>query len=77
MWFDEKLKQSLIEFYKDNMINLGLNLDIQRLNILPINLLEHESFQNIIANQNKFWVKIYSKLENSELKKLLNMIKIK
>ena len=77
VWFDEKLKQSLIEFYKDNMINLGLKLNIQRLNILPIHLLEHESFKNIIANHNKFGVEIFPIEVNSGIKELFDRIKIK
>ena len=77
MWFDEKLRQSIIEFYKDSMINLGLNVNIQRLNILPTNLLEHESFKNIIANQSKFVVKIFPIEVNSEIKESFKWIKIK
>ena len=77
VWFDEKLRQSIIEFYKDSMINLGLNVNIQRLNILPTNLLEHESFKNIIANQSKFVVKIFPIEVNSEIKESFKWIKIK
>ena len=77
VWFDEKLKQSLIEFYKDNMINLGLNLDIQRLNILPIHLLKHKSFKNIIDNHYKFGVEMFPIEVNSEIKESFKNIKIK
>ena len=56
VWYDDKLKQKLEEFYKSNMELLQLNSEYLKLNILPISLLEREDFSNVVKNSDKIRV---------------------
>ena len=56
VWYDEKLKSKLMEFYVKYFKQLGLDNEACRLEILPKSLLEDKRFENIIANSDKFRV---------------------
>ena len=74
VWFDDRLKQKLEEFYISNMILLNLDPWQLKLNILPVSLLESKDFSNVVKNSDKIRVHVerdYKNLENieKELKK--------
>ena len=56
VWYDDKLKQKLEEFYKKIIPLLQLNSDLVKLNILPVSLLESKEFENIVKNSDKIRV---------------------
>ena len=56
VWYDEKLKLKLEEFYKNNLQLLQLDKSIYKLHILPASLLESEEFANIVKHCEKIRV---------------------
>ena len=51
VWYDDKLKLKLEDFYRSNMELLLLNSKYLKLNILPVSLLESEDFQKCSQEQ--------------------------
>ena len=54
MWYDEKLKESLLEYYADNIEMLQLKQEYIKLTILPTSLLYDQKFKEIIKHQESF-----------------------
>ena len=71
VWFDDKLKLKLEEFYLSNMKLLQLDYRLLKLSILPVSLLESEDFSNVVKNSDKIRVRAEYEgwsLENQEKK---------
>ena len=73
VWYDDRLKQKLEEFYSNNMKLLQLNSNLLKLNILPISLLESEDFSNVVKNSDK--IRVLAKNEGWYLENIENKIK--
>ena len=70
VWYDDKLKQKLEEFYTNYMKLLQLNSEYLKLSILPVSLLESEDFSNVVKNSDKIRVLAKNEgwfLENKEI----------
>ena len=57
VWFDDKLKLKLEEFYINSMKLLQVDYNLLKLNILPVSLLESEDFSNVVKNSHKIRVR--------------------
>ena len=69
VWYDEKLKLKLEEFYKNNLQLLQLNKNMYKLHILPASLLESDEFENIIKHSEKIRVIAeFGSIESNEFK---------
>ena len=72
VWYDDKLKLKLEEFYKKIIPLLHLNSDLLKLNILPVSLLENKDFENIFKNSDKIRVKTKNNKDKINNKNMIN-----
>lgn len=78
VWYDDKLKFKLEEFYKLRIQLMQINDNLIKLHCLPSELLENESFENILKNHEYIRLKIYKvevikadEIKNSQLNRLI------
>ena len=67
VWYDDKLKQKIYEFYHNNVIALGLHPRISNLYVLPTYFNKNKAFEEIFKNHEKFGI-IF---KNEDLDKVL------
>ena len=65
VWYDDKLKLKLEEFYIRNIKLLQLSSEYLKLNILPVSLLKSEDFSNVVKNSHK--IRVLVEKVNSEI----------
>ena len=73
VWYDERLKLKLEEFYKNNLQFLQLDKNMYKLHILPASLLESDNFANIIKHCEK--IRVIAELGSIEISKFQDEIK--
>ena len=72
VWYDDRLRQKLLEFYYEHIKYLGIDDTVFKLYILPSSLWEDEAFNNILQHQEKF--RIIAKRKELITEKLMSVV---
>ena len=72
VWYDDRLRQKLIEFYYEHIKYLGIDYTVFKLYILPSSLWEDEAFKNILLHQEKF--RIIAKRKDQIAEELISIV---